>query len=160
MSRRQVLIDTSSQTLSLFDGDHLLSCFNVSTAKNGLGELRDSECTPRGLHYVRAKIGAGLDPATVFVGRRPTGELYTPDLAVRQGDRDWILGRIFWLCGREKGVNRLGQVDSMRRYIYIHGSPDSCFTGYPASHGCIRMRMKEVCLLFELLQVGDNVMIK
>ena len=137
-------------------GETVFEC-RISTAKNGVGELRDSECTPRGQHTVRAKVGAGCAPNTVFRGRRPTGELYTPELRRRHPNRDWILTRILWLSGREPGLNRLGRVDTMRRYIYIHGAPDEDQMGVPSSHGCIKMRNEDVIALFDLVPVGTPV---
>lgn len=119
--------------------------------------MSGSECTPRGRHIVRARIGAGLAPHAVLKGRRSTGEVWTAELAATQTGRDWILGRILWLSGCEPGYNRLGQVDSMRRYIYIHGTPDDQPMGVPLSHGCIRMRVDEVVELYELVPAGTPV---
>ena len=146
----RVRISIDRQQLSLLDdAGHLLSSYPVSTARKGVGELRGSHCTPRGHHLVRACIGAGLPEDTVFVARRPSGERYSPELAAAFPGRDWILARILWLSGCEKGLNRLGEVDTMRRYIYIHGSPDDDVTGIPASHGCIRMRCADIVDLFD-----------
>jgi lipoprotein-anchoring transpeptidase ErfK/SrfK len=121
----------------------------VSTAKKGVGEKNGSLCTPRGRHVVRAKIGAGQPLDTVFVRRRPTGEIWTPELHARYPGRDWILTRILWLSGCEPGRNRLGDVDTMRRYIYIHGSPDIAEMGKPGSIGCVRMRNADIVELFD-----------
>lgn len=126
--------------------------YPVSTAANGTGEINGSFRTPRGRHIVRAKIGAGAPENSVFVRRRPTGEIWSPDLAAAHQGRDWILTRILWLSGREPGINRLGQVDTMRRHIYIHGSPDTVEMGRPGSIGCIRMRNRDVVDLFDLVQ--------
>lgn len=134
--------------------------YAVSTALNGPGELRGSGCTPRGLHAVRAKIGAGAAPGTVFVGRRPTGEIHSPALAAAHPGRDWILTRILWLCGREPGRNRHGAVDTLRRYIYIHGCPDELPMGVALSHGCVRMRNADVMELFDRVNVGTEVRIE
>lgn len=143
-------INLSTQTLVLQDDSGaILKIYPVSTAARGPGEASGSQCTPRGRHIVRAKIGAGLPINSVFVARRPTGEIYSPELALEQPDRDWILSRILWLSGREPGYNRLGACDTMRRYIYIHGTPDELFRQQPASHGCIRMRNGDVIDLFE-----------
>ena len=106
---------------------------------------------------LRAKIGEGLAANTVFVARRPTGELYTPQLGEQFPGRDWILTRILWLSGREPGRNRLGSVDTMRRYVYIHGSPDSAAMGAPGSHGCIRMRNADIVDLFDRVPVYTPV---
>lgn len=134
--------------------------YSVSTARNGPGERNGSECTPRGAHVIRARIGEGCPVNTVFKGRRPTGELYSPALRERYPDRDWILTRILWLSGCEPGFNRLGEVDTMRRYIYIHGAPDQDSMGVPGSHGCIKMRNAEILELFDLVSAGTPVSIR
>ncbi|MDH4190559.1 MAG: L,D-transpeptidase [Betaproteobacteria bacterium] len=146
----KIAIDIPTQTLSLLDAaGRLVHRYAVSTAKNGVGELNGSYCTPRGRHIVRAKIGAGAPENAVFVRRRPTGELWSPELGAQFPGRDWILTRILWLSGSEPGRNRLGEVDTMRRYIYIHGSPDSAVMGKPGSIGCVRMRNRDIIELFE-----------
>ena len=153
-------ISIPQQRLYLRRGDELLEEIIVSTAGNGPGEQFGSECTPRGWHKVRAKIGAGQPENAVFVGRRPTGEIYTPALNLAHPGRDWILTRILWLSGLEPGRNRLGNVDTMRRYIYIHGSPDEIDMGTPGSHGCVRMRNRDVIRLFDIVPVGTRVWIR
>ena len=152
-------IRTARQQLDLWDGGSLVCSYPVSTALNGMGEVQGSGCTPRGLHRVRAKVGAGCDAATVFVGRRPTGELYSPALAAQHPGRDWILCRILWLTGCEPGINRGGAVDTLRRYIYLHGCPDGTPRGSPASHGCVRMANADVADLFDRVAVGTPVRI-
>jgi len=129
----------------------LLRRYAVSTARNGAGEVNGSYCTPRGRHIVRAKIGAGIADNTVLVRRRPTGEVWTPELGEANPGRDWILTRILWLSGTEPGFNRLGEVDTMRRYIYLHGSPDAVDMGSPGSIGCVRMRNRDIVELFDLV---------
>lgn len=154
----KIIIHIPTQTLELFDDSgKLLCCYAVSTGANGVGEENGSFCTPRGKHYIRAKIGAGQPVNSVFVKRRPTGEIYTPQLGALHPGRDWILTRILWLCGKEPGYNRLGSCDTMRRYIYIHGTPDSAVLGKPGSHGCVRMRNAGLLELFEQIQVGTSV---
>ena len=153
-----IKINISSQTLDLIDNHGvLLKRYPVSTARNGAGQKSGSLCTPLGRHVVRARIGTGQPENTVFVGRRPTGERYTPALGAQFPQRDWILTRILWLSGCEVGFNRLGDVDTMRRHIYIHGSPDSVPMGTPGSHGCIRMRNADVIELFERVSSGTAV---
>ena len=141
----------------LDDAGKLLRRYGVSTAANGAGEVCGSHCTPRGKHIIRARIGAGQPENTVFVRRRPTGEIYTPELGAQFPERDWILTRILWLSGCEVGFNRLGKGDTMRRYIYIHGTPDSVQFGTPGSHGCIRMRNADLVELFDLVPAGTAV---
>lgn len=156
----RIEISIPHQVLTLFDdfGD-MKARYPVSTAANGAGCLKDSGCTPLGHHIVRAKIGAGMPLNTVFVGRRPTGEILTPELAAQFPERDWILTRILWLSGTEIGNNRLGNVDTMQRYIYIHGTPDTEPMGQPRSHGCVRMCNQDVLELFDLVDVGTPVVI-
>jgi L,D-transpeptidase YbiS len=154
----KINIDIPTQTLELFDdGGKSLRRYLVSTGANGVGEENGSFCTPRGRHVIRAKIGAGQPENAVFVERRPTGEIYTPVLGTRYPGRDWILTRILWLSGCESGYNRSGSCDTMRRYIYIHGTPDSTQLGRPGSRGCARMRNAELVELFELVKVGTEV---
>jgi len=143
-------ISLADQELELLDDDgRTLRRHPVSTAANGPGEEAGSYRTPRGQHIVRAKIGADQPLNTVYSGRRPTGEIYAPELGKTQPERDWILSRILWLSGTEPGFNRLGQCDTMRRYIYIHGTPDEAFEQAPRSHGCIRMRNADLIELFD-----------
>ncbi len=156
--RIEILI--SNQTLTLYDDDGgLVAHYQVSTAANGVGCEKNSGCTPLGNHIIRAKIGAGAAPNTVFVGRRTTGEICTPELMTQYPNRDWILTRILWLSGKEIGKNRLGNVDTMQRYIYIHGTPDSTDMGAVGSHGCIRMRNDDVIALFDLVEAGTPVLV-
>lgn len=151
-------ISLPAQTLDLLDDrGSRLSRYSISTARNGPGELAGSQCTPRGRHIVRAKVGAGATAGTVFRGRRPTGEIWSPALDAAEPGRDWILSRLLWLSGIRVGANRLGEVDTMRRYIYIHGAPDSEPMGVPASHGCVRMRNADVIELFDRLPAYSRV---
>ena len=153
-------ISIQNQTLTLFDNFvGVKAIYPISTAANGAGCTKDSGCTPLGAHIIRAKIGADAPVNTVFVGRRPTGEICTPELTAQYPNRDWILTRILWLSGTEIGKNRLGNVDTMQRYIYIHGTPDSTDMGEVGSHGCVRMRNADVIELFDLVEAGTPVFI-
>jgi len=154
----RIEVSIPEQTLTLSDdAGRVLRKYLVSTAAKGAGEKRGSYCTPRGRHIVRARIGAGAALNTVFVGRRPTGEMWSPELAEKFPGRDWMLTRILWLSGCEVGRNRLGAVDTMRRYIYIHGSPDAVAMGRPGSIGCIRMRNADIVELFDRVPPGTPV---
>jgi len=153
-------INISKQQLTLFDDNKPIKTYSISTAKNGAGGQKKSGKTPLGKHIVRAKIGEGEPINTVFVGRRKTGEIYSEQLATQHPNRDWILTRIIWLSGTEKGKNRLGDVDTMQRYIYIHGTPDSEPMGKPLSHGCIRMRGDDVIALFNALKIFSSIYIE
>jgi lipoprotein-anchoring transpeptidase ErfK/SrfK len=154
----KIRVNIETQMLDLLDDeDQVIKRYAVSTAANGAGEMNGSYCTPRGKHIIRAKIGSGQPENTVFVRRRPTGEIYTPELGAEFPKRDWILTRILWLSGCEPGFNRLGDVDTMRRFIYIHGSPDGVEMGVPGSHGCVRMRNSDMIDLFDRVRPGTPV---
>ncbi|SES74918.1 L,D-transpeptidase catalytic domain [Marinobacter segnicrescens] len=157
---QRVIISLDRQMLDWFGGHGEHLSWPVSTALNGPGEAQDSGCTPRGRHYVRAMVGWGKPEGTVFVARRPTGETWSPELSRHYPQRDWILSRIIWLCGLENGFNRGPGVDSFRRFIYIHGTPDTEPMGKPRSHGCIRMRNRDVIELFDRLVAGTPVIIE
>ncbi|MEZ5510191.1 MAG: L,D-transpeptidase [Gammaproteobacteria bacterium] len=159
MNNLEIIVSIPQQTLALMQNGRQIACWPVSTALKGAGNQSGSYQTPMGRHRVRAKIGAGQPLNAVFRARRPTGEILTPDLAQAFPGRDWILTRILWLCGEESGINRGGNVDSQRRYIYIHGTPDSEPMGVPRSHGCIRMRNQDVLELFERVPAGTPVLI-
>ena len=153
-----IRISLAEQLLTLFDENaQVVRRYPVSTAAKGAGEAFGSYCTPRGKHLIRAKIGAGAPENAVFVARRPTGEIHSAELDAAFPGRDWILTRILWLSGCEPQRNRLGCVDTMRRYIYIHGTPDSARIGVPGSHGCIRMRNADIIDLFERVPVYSGV---
>ncbi|MEK6805540.1 MAG: L,D-transpeptidase [Pseudomonadota bacterium] len=156
----RIEIDLGRQSLALLEGVRELKRYTVSTAANGAGEKNGSECTPRGRHLIRAKIGTGQPTGAVFVARRPTGEIYAPELKVQYPKRDWILTRILWLSGLEPGRNRMGEVDTMRRYVYIHGTPDETELGKPGSHGCVRMANRDIIELFDRVPAYTEVTIE
>ncbi len=165
---KQIRISLAQQTLFFLDADNpeegfaesIIRAFSISSARRGAGEQNASLQTPRGCHRIRAKIGKDAATGAIFVGRRPTGEIYSVPVAERFPQRDWILSRILWLCGEERGRNRLGAVDSQRRFIYIHGTPDTEPMGVAASHGCIRMRNDDIIWLFDRVPVGTPVLIE
>ena len=157
----RIVISIPSQELDLWDeNQNTIRKYRISSAVNGVGQEYGSFCTPLGKHIIRAKIGTSQPVNTVFIRRRPTGEIYTPELGAGYPGRDWILTRILWLSGCKPGFNRMGKVDTMRRYIYIHGSPDSAEMGKPGSIGCIRMHNRDLLELFDLVNAGTEVDIK
>lgn len=154
----KISICIATQQLDLLDNQgQIIRQYLISSARKGTGQENGSFCTPLGKHIIRARIGAGQAVNTVFIKRRPTGEIYSPELGKQYPKRDWILTRILWLSGCERGFNRLGSVDTMRRYIYIHGSPDSVEMGKPGSIGCIRMRNSDLLELFDRIDAGTQV---
>ena len=152
-------IDIAKQELTLLHKDVIVASYSVSTAKNGVGQQNGSECTPLGQHVINSKIGANAKENSVFIGRKETGEYFDEELRRNNPERDWILTRILWLCGTEEGQNKGGEVDTLSRYIYIHGCPDSDSFIEPSSHGCIKMRNKDIIELFEYVDVGTQVLI-
>lgn len=152
-------ISIADQSLRFTDAQSCVQ-YSVSTAVAGIGQTAGSWQTPVGWHRVRARIGDGQPINRVFVGRRPTSEVFSLELAAQFPKRDWILTRILWLQGLEVGFNRGGQVDTMRRYIYIHGCPDSEPMGVPRSHGCIRMHNEDMLDLFARVPAGTLVWIQ
>lgn len=155
-----VRVSIDEQRLQLLEAGKVTVDIAVSTAANGPGEIMHSECTPRGWHRIRAKIGAGAPENAVFTGRRQTGEIYSPALREQHPGRDWMLTRILWLSGLEPGKNRFGERDSMRRFIYLHGCPETDPMGIPSSHGCIKMRNADVIRLFDIVPAGTRVLIQ
>lgn len=156
---QRIEVSLEDQRLYLLENGDLVQVYAVSTARNGAGQRNGSECTPLGRHIIRARIGANQPAGTIFVARRPTGEIFSHDMLQEFPERDWILSRILWLSGTEVGINRLGNVDTMRRYIYIHGAPDELPIGIPASHGCVRMRNEDIIELYDAVPIGTTVTI-
>lgn len=152
-------VDISKQQLTLLQGENIFAKYSVSTAKNGVGQKNGSECTPLGEHIIDSKIGSSAIENTVFIGREETGEIFSEELKHTFPKRDWILTRILWLSGIESGKNRGGEVDTLSRYIYIHGCPDSDSFSSPSSHGCVKMRNKDIIELFENVDAGTRVVI-
>lgn len=149
-----------AQRLNLYLGQKLYRAYVISTAKLGTGQQQGSYQTPQGKHFICEKIGDGLPINTVFVARKPTGEILTDELAVNFPDRDWIITRILRLRGLEKGYNVGGKCDTYARFIYIHGTPETAKLGSPSSHGCIRMHNLDLIELFGYVKVGTEVMIE
>ncbi len=160
MTETWIRVRLGAERLELFRGDEQVASYPVSTAENGPGETFGSECTPRGEHTIHAKIGEGAPPGAVFVGRKATGEICTAERYREEPERDWILTRILWLSGCEAERNRYGDVDTLRRYIYIHGSPDEVSVERRGSRGCIRMRNADVIELFDRVSEGARVQIE
>lgn len=156
---KHIDIDINKQMLTLFADKSVLSSYAISTAKNGVGQQNGSECTPLGKHIIDSKIGGDAEENSVFVGREETGEIFSGELRKTNPERDWILTRILWLSGQEEGANRGGEVDTKSRYIYIHGCPDSDSFSSPSSHGCVKMRNKDIVELFKNVDAGTHVFI-
>lgn len=148
LAQADVWIDLAGQTLSLPKHNKF---YVISSGKNGIGEQENSGKTPRGWHKVALKFGHSAPKNAVFKARQETGEVYDDALATQFPERDWILSRILWLSGLEENLNQGEGCDTFKRYIYIHGTPDTEPMGIPMSHGCIRMRNEDVIELFDLI---------
>ena len=153
----KINISVSSQKLSLFQEGELISSYKVSTALKGVGQEKNTNKTPLGNHIIRAMIGRNLPIYAVIKARRFTNQIWTKELDSSSTTVDLILSRVIWLSGKDLGRNRLGNVDTMQRYIYIHGTNEEHLLGTPSSHGCIRMSNEDVIELFDLVSVGDIV---
>jgi L,D-transpeptidase YbiS len=147
-------VNISRQTVSLFENNKFVKMYPCSTSRFGIGEIKDSNCTPRGLHCIAEKIGGGEPPGTVFKERQIVGHTSQPEYANAK-----ITTRIMWLEGLEPGFNQGGDVDTHERYIYIHGTGDQESIGAPASHGCIHLADADLVSLFDLLPSGTLVWI-
>ncbi|MCW9014040.1 MAG: L,D-transpeptidase [Gammaproteobacteria bacterium] len=152
-------IDVACQQMTVLDDQgNILKQYPVSTSRYGTGSEHGSFKTPLGQHCIKEKIGDGEPVNQVFVGRQAIGVL--GELDAENLPEDIITSRILRLEGQDKGVNQGGTVDSYQRYIYIHGTDEENKIGTPASHGCIRMRNKDVIELFDLVEPGCPVIIE
>ncbi len=157
---RVAIVDVSDQELRLYVDGRLAARYPVSTAEAGTGSAAGSNRTPLGAHYVRRRYGAGAPAGMVFRARVPTGRIAAIEHRPRHIGEDLVTSRILWLAGLEPGRNQGPGVDSFRRYIYIHGTPEEGLIGRPASHGCIRLRNEDVIALFDALPVRSLVWIQ
>ena len=155
--RRWLLVESQRQIVSLVEDGIAVGTWLCSTAAAGIDGREGSGGTPPGLHRIAARIGDGATPGTVFDSREPTGEVWNVDHPV--DDRDLILTRILTLEGLEEGVNRGPGVDSLARYIYLHGTNHEDGVGAPGSHGCIRLRNDDIADLFARVAEGDPVVV-
>ncbi len=158
--RPVLVVRVDQQRLYVLEPGHPVEQFPVSTAERGVGSREGSEQTPLGLHRVAQRIGDAAPAGTIFRGRSDTGEI-APILSEpgQRGPGDRITSRILWLEGLEEGLNRGGEVDSLARYIYIHGTDEEGRIGMPASHGCVRMRNQDIVALFPRVPLHSLVLI-
>ncbi len=152
-----IVVDTGTQQLFLIQNSKVLAIYPVSTAKNGVGNQNGSNQTPTGTHRICEKYGKDAPVGTIFRARRNTGKIAKIYTDQTNTPNDYVTTRILRLEGMETGVNRGKGVDSYRRYIYIHGTPEEGLIGTPESHGCIRMKNADVIALFNAVPVGTLV---
>jgi lipoprotein-anchoring transpeptidase ErfK/SrfK len=154
-----IFVSIEKQKLYHIKNNEIISEFIISSSAYGIGSEAGSNKTPLGLHKVKQKYGEKTPINGRLVGRVFHGKIatiYTDDSTSKTDD---VTSRIFWLEGLEKGKNKGNGIDSYKRYIYIHGTSEEGRLGSPASHGCIRMKNKEVIDLYRLIEVGTLVLI-
>jgi len=157
---RLLAVRISTATLQFFRKGELVKSYGVSTSKRPPSNTRDSLGTPRGLHEIAERIGAGQPPGVVFRSRVPTGRHFSEIPAPESGiSENLITSRILWLRGLEPGVNRGGEVDTYERYVYIHGTNHESRIGEPLSSGCVLMRNLDIVELYDVVRAGDLVWI-
>jgi L,D-transpeptidase YbiS len=146
----RIEVSIGTQRLHLYDGQRLVKSWDCSTSKFGLGSMEGSNKTPLGSFIVKEKHGDAAECGTIFKSRQPVGQ-WTPGMETKS---DLVLTRILWLHGTEPS-----NANTFQRYIYIHGTNNENGIGRPLSHGCVRMRNREVIELFGLVPAGSPVWI-
>lgn len=152
-----IFVNISRQKLYLVKEENILKSYSVSTSKFEIGSQVGSNKTPQGVHRIAEKIGDGVKIGTIIkqgIITRRLAEIHTDSTDVNE---DLVTTRLLWLQGLEKGLNKGKGVDSFQRRIYIHGTPEEGLIGKPASHGCIRMKNKDIVELFHLVSKGTLV---
>lgn len=155
---RFVFVRIATATLQFFRRGELVRAYPISTSKRPPSNVKGSLGTPRGLHEIAERIGAGQPPGMVFKARVPTGRHFS-ELPDATAETNLITTRILWLRGLEPGVNRSGDVDTYDRYVYIHGTNHETRIGEPLSAGCVLMRNLDIIELYDQLRAGDHVLI-
>jgi lipoprotein-anchoring transpeptidase ErfK/SrfK len=153
-------VDISEQRLYLIENSLVKASYPISTSKYGEGSIENSFKTPLGKHSIKEMIGDEAEINTIFTSRINTKRSATIIDQFQDTDNDYVTSRIMWLDGEEDGLNKGGNVDSFRRYIYIHGTHEEGLIGTKASHGCIRMFNYDVIELFNLVNIGTKVLIR
>lgn len=154
-----LFVSVTNQKMYHIKNNTIIDEYIISTSEFGIGSKAGSNKTPLGMHQIKSKHGG----ETPIYGRM-TGRVFNGDISKIYTDKkksktDDITSRIFWLEGLEEGVNKGKNIDSYKRYIYIHGTSEEGRLGSPASHGCIRMKNKEVIDLYNTIEVGTLVLI-
>ena len=154
-----LFVSIEEQNLYHIKSDTIFKTYRISSSKRGKGNKEGSNKTPTGLHIIKEKYGNEAPINGRFIGRVFYGniaEVYS-DMTISKTDD--ITSRILWLSGLENGVNKGDNIDSYKRYIYIHGTSEEGRIGIPSSHGCIRMQNKDVIDLFNVVSIGTFVLI-
>jgi hypothetical protein len=151
-TERLLYVRMSEATMQFYAMGKLVGSYGISTSKKPPSNIKHSLGTPRGLHEIAERIGAGQPPGMVFKSRVCTGHHYTE---VKEVD-NMITSRILWLRGLEPGINLGGEVDTYDRYVYIHGTNHEERLGEPLSAGCVLMGNLDIVELYDEVRVGDQ----
>jgi lipoprotein-anchoring transpeptidase ErfK/SrfK len=155
-AERGLVVRIGASTMQYYVGGKLIKSYAVSTSRRPPSNVKNSLGTPRGLHEIAERIGAGQPAGMVFESRVPTGRHFSE---MAESENNLITSRILWLRGLEPGVNQGGEVDTYERYVYIHGTSREDRIGQPQSAGCVLMRNLDIVELFEDVRPGDPVLI-
>ncbi len=155
---RLLFVRIGTATLQFFHKSVLVKSYPISTSRRPPSNVKHSLGTPRGLHEIAERIGAGQPPGMVFRSRIPTGHHFS-ELPDTPENENLITSRILWLRGLEPGVNRGGDVDTYERYVYLHGTNHDARIGEPLSAGCVLMRNLDIVELYEQVRPADQVLI-
>jgi len=154
-----ILICIKEQKLMLIQDNFKIAEYPISTSKFGLGNKIGSNMTPLGYHVIKEKIGDNIPKDSIYKDGKFTGEIATINNK-NSLDGDLITTRIIKLDGLQKGINQGGDIDSFKREIWIHGTPEEYHIGTPASHGCIRMKNDDIISLFNSIEIGTPIKIE
>ena len=157
--QRLLVVRIGTATLQFYRQGVLVKSYVVSTSKRPPSNIKNSLGTPRGLHEIAERIGAGQPPGMIFQSRVPTGQHFSEFTQADDASDNLITSRILWLRGLEPGVNRGGEVDTYERYVYIHGTNRENRLGEPLSAGCVLMRNLDIVELYDDVRAGDLVFI-
>ena len=154
-----IVVKVNTQELYFLNKGVIKEKFSISTSLYGTGSEVNSYKTPLGRHVIAEKIGKNLPFGAILKGREWTGSIANIIKEPIDTEFDIVTSRILWLKGLEEGLNLGPGVDSMSRYIYIHGTAEEGLIGKPASDGCVRMYNSDVIYLFKKVDTNTQVWI-
>jgi len=154
-----LFVSIENQKMYRIQSKNIIETYDISTSKYGIGNQMGSNKTPTGLHKINSKYGHKTPVNGRMIGRVFYGQIAKIFSDTTTSKTDDITSRILWLEGLENGINKGDNIDSYKRYIYIHGTSEEGRIGIPSSHGCVRMKNKDVIDLFNEVAIGTFVLI-
>lgn len=154
-----LFVSIENQKMYRIQSKNIIETYEISTSKYGIGNQMGSNKTPTGLHKINSKYGHKTPINGRMIGRVFYGQIAKIFSDTTTSKTDDITSRILWLEGLENGINKGDNIDSYKRYIYIHGTSEEGRIGIPSSHGCVRMKNKDVIDLFNEVAIGTFVLI-